>query len=106
MNSSAKTWIVRHIMPQVADITGCYPGSEVYARGFGNYDLAVENFWHTVRFAIAMSNGKHQFVITMPGDDTIRAVRVDDERDVIKVEPTKYGAEGRGVGTGYWAEVK
>jgi hypothetical protein len=78
----------------------------VYARGFGNYDRAVENFWHTVMFAIAMSRGKKRFVVQMPGDGTIRATRTDDERDVITCEPTKYDAEALGMGTGYWAEVK
>lgn len=104
INSSAKTWIVRHIMPQAADIAGSYPGSEVYAMGYGNYRAAMKDFWEQVMFAIRMSKGERRYTVQVQPNGDVWATRVGDERDVIKVEPTKYGAEGRGVGTGYWAK--
>jgi hypothetical protein len=104
MKSSEKCYIVRHVMPQAADISGCYPGSEVYAMGYGNHKAAMADFWEQVMFAIRMSKGEIRYTVQVQPNGDVWATRVGDERDVIIMEPTKYGIEGRGVGTGYWAK--
>jgi hypothetical protein len=104
MNSSAKCYIVRHVMPQAADITGRFPGSEVYVMGYGNYRAAMADFWEQVKFSSALHRGDWYYTIMTSPDMRVTATRLGDERDVITCEPTKYGAEGRGMGTGYWAE--
>jgi hypothetical protein len=102
INNGAKCYIVRHVKPQARTVG--YPPSEVYKLGYGDYDSALKGFWEQVAMALFLGGGEKAFVVHVLPSGDLRAYRVEDERDVIEMRASLYGAEGRGVGTGYWAE--